>query len=487
MTHPPERSLAEMAKVKKPTKKVNPGKPAKPLNGETLHAAVTWAVGRQVFSDLRRHGNTVWTATELVVLAVLWVWSDQKTLTGAFQEANRWTLDVLGRSVLGTYQGLMGARTTWTARLLPLLRARLHRLMERDGADHFRVGGWVPLAVDGTRVGVPRTRENEGAFSPPTYGQSRTAGYRRKRRRGAGVRARRGRAKATPPGPQVWVTLLWHMGLQMPWDWQTGPSTASERAHFRDLVAGRAYPENTLFCGDAGFSGYDLWRAVMDREQHFRIRVGANVTLLTGLGFARERDGVVYLWPTKAAKQHQPPLILRRIEVTVGKARVTRVTNVLDARRLSPALARRLYRLRWGIELQFRTLKQTFGRRMLRSRTPDRALVELDWSLLGLWLIQLFAVEEQIDLGQLPEQCSAGLAIHIIRETVDRWWERPPRGAGLASRLGTAVKDEYVRARSKQGRYKPRTKSKPSCGHPKIQKATREHKAWLKKYLATAA
>jgi hypothetical protein len=359
--------------------------------------------------------------------------------------------------------------------------------MARDGAAHFRIGGWVPLAIDGTRVGVPRTSENEAAFSSPTYGRSRTAGYRRKRRRRAGVRARRGQAKATPQGPQVWVTLLWHMGLQMPWDWRTGPSTASERAHFRDLLAGRAYPDDTLFCGDAGFSGYDLWRDVIDRKQHFLIRVGANVTLLTGLGFVREADGVVYLWPTKAAKQRQPPLVLRRLEVTVGKARVTLVTSVRDTRRLSPTLARRLYRLRWGIELQFRTLKQTFGRRMLRSRTPDRALVELDWSFLGLWLIQLFAVKEQIDLGQLPEHCSVGLAITVVREVFDRWWDQPNRGGRLSSRLGKAVKDRYRRTASKQGRYKPRTKSKPSCGHPRVQKATREHKAWLKQYLATVA
>jgi hypothetical protein len=486
MTHPPERSLAEMAKVKAPKKKVNPGKPARPLNGQTLHAAVMWAVGRQVFAGLRPHGNTVWAASELVVLAVLWVWSDQKTLTGAFQEANRWTVDVLGRSVLGTDQGLMGALTTWTARLLPLLRDRLHRLMESDGAAHFRVGGWVPLAVDGTRVGVPRTRENEAAFSAPTSGRSRTAEYRRKRRRRAGVRARRGQATAAPQGPQVWVTLLWHMGLQMPWDWRAGPSTASERTHFQDLLTGREYPENTLFCGDAGFSGYALWRAVVDRQQHFLIRVGANVTLLTGLGFVRETDGIVSLWPTKAAKRRQPPLVLRRIDVRIGKARVTLVTSVLSARRLSPALAGRLYRLRWGVELQFRTLKQTFGRRRLRSRTPDRALVELDWSFAGLWLIQLFAIKEQIDLGQVPADCSVGLAIAVVREVFDRWWDRPKRGAGLGSRLGAAVKDGYARAKPKTGRYQPKTKSKPSCGHPTVRKATREHKTWLKKYLATA-
>jgi hypothetical protein len=69
-----------MAKVKKPTRKVNPGKAARPLNGETLRAAVTWALGRDLFAGLKRHGNTTWTAVERVVLTALWVWSDQKTL-----------------------------------------------------------------------------------------------------------------------------------------------------------------------------------------------------------------------------------------------------------------------------------------------------------------------------------------------------------------------------------------------------------------------
>src|SRR5260221_248916 len=225
----------------------------------------------------------------------------------------------------------------------------------------------------------------------------------------------------------------------------------------------------------------------MELEQSFLIRVGANVKLLRELGYVRESNGIVYLWPDKLARQNQPPLVLRLIRVRIGKAQVALVTNVLDAKLLSQAEALRLYRMRWGIELQFRTLKQTFGRRVLRSRTPERAFVELDWSLMGLWLIQLFAVKEQIDLGKLPEHCSVGLAINIVRETFDRWWEQPQRGADLASRLGNAVKDGYVRKRPKRGRYKPASGSEPSCRQQIILKATREQKARLKKHLATAA
>ena len=62
---------------------------------------------------------------------------------------------------------------------------------------------------------------------------------------------------------------------------------------------------------------------------------------------------------------------------------VSVVTNMLDDPQLSVDQAQELYKLRWRIELQFQTLKQTFVRCKLRSKTPERALVEMDWSLLG--------------------------------------------------------------------------------------------------------
>ena len=51
------------------------------------------------------------------------------------------------------------------------------------------------------------------------------------------------------------------------------------------------------------------------------------------------------------------------------------LTNVLDEQQLTAEQAVQLYQIRWGVELQFRTIKQTFGRRKLRSRCPERALV----------------------------------------------------------------------------------------------------------------
>jgi len=455
-----------------------------PINGETLQAAVGWAIDGKIFAHLKVHGNTTWQFVDLVLLAIVWVWSGDARLTGAFTEAHRWSLQVLGRAAVGTFQGLLKSLVTWTARLVPLVGECLQGLMEKHGGRHWRVGLWLALAVDGSRTSVPRTQANERAFSAPNYGHGRTAKYRRKKTKGKRAR-RKGKESMQPVKPQIWLTLLWHMGMHMPWSWKSGPSYANERDHFRALLTEQKFPENTLFCADAGFTGYDLWRAMIDAGHSFLIRVGSNVRLLRRLGYVRESRGVVYFWPDRAARRRQPPLVLRLLAVQVGRCPMWVVTNVLEENRLSDAEAVRLYQLRWGIELQFRTVKQTFGRRKLRSRTPERAHVELDWSLLGLWLIQLFAIKEQIAIGEVPEHCSVGLAIQVVRTMLQQW--SACAEASFAMQLRAATKDRYRRNRGKQARYRPAYKDRPRAGSPKVQTANRQHKTWLKQYLQTAA
>jgi hypothetical protein len=475
-----------MAKRKDSRTETTARKQKHPLNGEMLRAAVAWAVNGRIFDDCQLHGNTKWRAADLIVLAVVWVWSGDATLTGAFGEAHRWSLKVLGRSAVGTYQGLIKALVTWTGEMLPRIWCHLQGLMREHGDKHWRVGLWLALAVDGSRVSVPRTKANEKAFCAPNFGKGQTARYRKKKNKG--LRAtKKDKEKMQPVKPQIWITLVWHMGLQMPWSWKSGASNSSERDHFRQMLQEQNFPENTLFCADAGFTGYDLWKTIIDGGHSFLIRVGANVTLLRKLGYVRERAGLVYFWPDKAARKQQPPLVLRLLHFKLGKCNIYLVTNVLSKKRLTDRQAIEVYQLRWGVELQFRTIKQTFGRRKLRSKTPDRALVELDWSLLGLWMIQLFAVKEQIEIGEVPDQCSVSLAIHVVRTTFQRWSERPDVNEAFATRLQAAIKDDYQRKSSKQARYKPKYKDKPSAGKPIIVTATRRHKSRLIQHLQMAA
>jgi hypothetical protein len=139
-------------------------------HADGLRQALEWFVRDNSFANLSLHGNVGWTAVQLVALAVLWVWSDQRTLTGAFTHARRLAEDLFGTVAVTTYQGLGGALRRYTEQLLPPVEARLHWLMEQSAGRHWRVGKWLALAVDGSRVTTPRTTSNEQAFAIKNYG-----------------------------------------------------------------------------------------------------------------------------------------------------------------------------------------------------------------------------------------------------------------------------------------------------------------------------
>ena len=433
-----------------------------------LRQALKWFTQGASFTDLRRHGNVSWHVPQLVSLAVLWVWSDQRTLTGAFQHAYTLTLEIFGSAAVTTYQGLMGALCSYTEQLLALLWVRFHELMEQVGGSHWRVDRWLALAVDGTRISTPRTGSNERAFAARNFGGSRKAKSRVKWKN----KRHRSKPKSEPVKPQIWLTLIWHMGLKMPWCWKTGPSTSAERQHLRELLETRKYPKNTLFCADAGFVGYELWKCILDSGHDFLIRVGGNVRLLRQLAYTRQHRDRVFLWPHDAMRKKMPPLELRLIEFQGPRSKVYLVTSVLSSSKLSLKQAQKLYRARWGVELQFRAFKQTFGRTKLRSRTSDNALAELNWSLVGLWLIQLFATKEQIKWESPPENSSIALALNVFQDAV-RNWNSPHIGPReFASHLGAATKDTYNRHGTKHARYRPRSYDKPCATKPVIVQAS---------------
>jgi Transposase DDE domain len=451
-------------------------------HADCLRQALAWFANNDSFTNLRLHGNVSWTAGQLVLLAVLWVWSDQRTLTGAFDQASRLALEIFDKVAVTSYQGFTGALRSYTASLLPELWAHLHGLMEQSAGTHWRIGKWLALAVDGSRATTPRTASNEQAFSAKNYGK----GLRAKSKRKWKNKKRRSKKLSAPVKPQIWLTLLWHMGLKMPWCWKTGPSTACERHHLLEMLQTLVFPSHTIFCGDAGFVGYELWSAVLDRGHSFLIRVGANVRLLRNLGTVRQRNGLVYLWPNEAMRKKQPPLVLRILELQGPRGTIYLVTNVLSERELSLRQARQLYRLRWGVELQFRALKQTFGRGKLRSRSSANAVVELDWSLVGLWLIQLFAAKEQIKVDSPPEQSSVALALNVVQDAMRNWSNAIGAPRELARRLSQATKDTYARTSSKRARYRANYKDKPCATKPVVVLATRTQRQAYQLF-ATAA
>lgn len=439
-----------------------------PTHSDLLRGALNWVLQDKIFADLRMHGNTKWMPKYLVILVVLTAWCEGRRLTDAFDKAKKLSANLYGQVAIQTFEGMMRALVTWTGRLLPILWARLQTLMEQAGGTHYRLGKWLPLAVEGSRFTTPRTRSNEQAFSAKDFGKGKKARSRRKWKN----KKKRSKKLGEPVKPQIWLTLIWHMGLKLPWCWKTGPSTASERHHLMDLLGAHTFPANTLFCCDAGFVGYELWRSILDAGHSFLIRVGGNVRLLKNLGHARRGRDVVFLWPNEAARRKEAPIVLRLIAVRNEHGTMWLVTNVLNEHALGTTFLKRLYPLRWGIELQFRTVKQTFGRSKLRSRNADHALAELDWSLVALTMVQLFAIREQIKLDQPPEHTSVAEALRAIRYALDNWHEPACGENKLTSRLQAAQQDDYVRTSSKTSRYRAGYKDKPTATQPVVIQAT---------------
>lgn len=451
------------------------------VNHEAIRQAVNSLFAAKVFRGLRKaRKGAMWTPRMLVVVALCWAWSAAEGLNERFEEARkvaaklfRW-LPKPGK----TYHGFLKQLAKWHVELQLVCMSELRVQMKQTLFGQWEIAGFVIIAGDGSRIELPRTQANEQAYSP-----------QRKRRGGGkkgkgGAKSRRGRQGRKPKrqstesiakkanSPQMWLTLFWHVGTGLPWAWRTGPSDSSERGHLEEMLG--ELPENTLITADAGFVGYDFWSAVIAAGHKFVIRAGANVRLLKKLGFSREYENTVYLWPDWAKKKGLPPLVLRAVWIHNGKHPLCLITNVLSKTRLSDQQMATIYKARWGVELFFRTFKQTFGRRKLRSHTPEHAKLEADWSLIGLWAVCLLAQREIAKSGADPCCLSPAGAIKAIQEVIHHYRNRPEAPEeSLWWMLRKAVQDEYQRRSSKAARAYPRKKQRERTGVPRIVTASK--------------
>jgi hypothetical protein len=406
----------------------------------------------------------------LAWVGLLWAWSDEKTLIERFTAARQIIRKLFGEQSepAESYQAFVKLLCKWTELLRQQLSARFRTKMEGTLESVWQVGRWLVFACDGSRVDVPRTRRNEQRYSPKSK-LSRAAQKRRRSRRRTRQRVAHRDRERKANIPRIWLTLLWHVGSGLPWDWRTGPSDSSERAHLREMLP--TLPQNALLTADAGFVGHELWESITREGHRLLIRVGGNVRLLKKLGYARERAGRVYLWPDAVMRRELPPLVLRLIVVHNGRHPVYLVTNVTETAELSDSEAIDIYRRRWGIELFYRHAKQTFERRKLRSHNPDNALVELDWSLLGMWAMGLFAQRRLALQGVLPERISfAGVLRAFQRPMRESRCECEP-GGRLRDLLDQAILDNYQRT-NKASRDYPHKKQTTAAGPPRIRIAT---------------
>lgn len=422
-------------------------KPQRRSYRRELMDAIATVFPPQWFSRFSSHGNADWTPLKIFWASTVMSWQPQVTLREQFEAACDLLREVFPAWTIGdSLSGFLAARV----RLLPRMRDPILLRLRQFVAGHldgWRVRGWAVFGVDGSRFEAPRTTPNEQALG--CAGQEGTT-------------------------PQVFQTTLLHIGTGLPWDFRLGPGTQSERRHLDDMRD--ALPPRSLLTADAGFISFELCRWLTRNRHDFVLRVGGNIRLLTGLGWTVETEGrTVSLWPTRC--RDQPPVVLRLIVVRDDQKRpVYLVTNIHDEKVLSDEDAAEIYRLRWSLELHYRSLKQTLCHKTLRSRTPEGVLAEQTWHVLASWLLQLLTARELIASGSHPASWSAAKARDVVRRVLRRVIQgRSVRNMPLLrDQLCQAVVDRYRRVGPKQIRRWPRPKQDKPPGPPKIQPATRD-------------
>lgn len=346
-------------------------------------------------------------------------------------------------------QGFLRALRRHSAELLEIVKRRLRRRVRvAAGRGHWRVEDQLAFGVDGSRVECPRTAANEKAMG--CAGRDKTA-------------------------PQLFVTTLFHLGTGLIWDFCRDIGTASERSHLLAMLD--KLPKEALLLADAGFNGYDFMNQVLASGRHLLIRAGSNVRLLRKLGwYCREKANIVYLWPSQVQKkQGCAPLVLRLITLRDGRNNAIHLlSDLLETKELSDAQASRLYRLRWGVEVLYRSLKQTLGKRKMVCRSPAHAGVELDWAMTSLWGLSLLTVEELADSP--PTQLSISKALRPVRRVIRSAPLRHDKGLTLARQLALAVRDTYSRKSAKRSRNPVSKKKDPQPQAPLARMASKAEK-----------
>ena len=190
-----------------------------------------------------------------------------------------------------------------------------------------------------------------------------------------------------------------------------------------------------------------------------------------------------------------PPLRLRLVRVKVGKTKMWMLTNVLSRKKLTKKQIIRFYKMRWGIEVEFRGLKQTIDKHKLRCRNSDRLLVELDWSLRAMAVAELMALREQIpatregkpDRDYDPQDRSLANTMRALRKCMRNLNKYSDPENGLLHQLSQATVQRYDNQTDKRARYRPKNPDKKPLGDPNVRKINTEERKKLRKHNQTVA
>ena len=259
------------------------------------------------------------------------------------------------------------------------------------------------MAIDGTKLDLPDTPENERFFGRPGAGRGKAA------------------------WPVASVIALIEIGTRMTVDAFVGPYKTSEQAAAMRLM--RSLGAGMLLLWDRGFVGYKLWAAAVKRGAHLLGRLTSNMvfepiqTLADGSFLAK-------LYPSPyARRKNEGGILVRIIEYSItpperpGFGEIHRlITSLLDAESYPAKELIVLYHERWEIELEYDEIKtHMIGKTpTLRSKTPKGILQEIYGLLIAHMAVRTLMAEAASKWDLDPDRLSFTGALQVISRAIPR-------------------------------------------------------------------
>lgn len=429
-----------------------------------------------------------WTTQPLLLTLLLMTWCCGDSQAERFETAKGFTAACLskrrgpGQTVQGFPKALAKLPTRVLRAVAAGVRQRLLALLELVEDD------FITLGCDGSSLECPRAVELEKRLDPAL-----------KKKEGT---------------PQLWVTALVHLRTGLLWSWTLGKGYNRERTPLLSLLG--TLPKLARVVADPGFNGYGLAQALTTAGVSYLIRMSGKDSLYVTEETPLEnyQEGEVFLWPTEARRLKQSPLRVRllRVRSKTRKHDVWLLTNVLEAKRLTAAMASRYYRWRWENEGLFRTFKRTLAKVKLTSRTVGLVHREAAGALLATQLLlaqgtrgllapsgrrstrptptaasaadaAASAEGQGEEPASRPKRCSARKVLLVMRDVIQG--RLGLRAKAFSRRLAEALREERRRRSSKVSRVFPRRVAHKPPKPPRLRVLTTKDKRLADLWLGT--
>jgi hypothetical protein len=357
------------------------------------------ALFEEVESLLPQHRERKYPPTETLSMFLAQALSADRSCQKAVDEA------AIRRVVAGLSSGSTNtggycrARERLPTQLVNALTGYVGRSVSAQAPAHWHWRGRPVRLVDGTTLTMPDTLANQDAYPQPT---SQKPGLGFPLCRMVGV-------VCLGSGALLDAAIGGYQG-------KGGHEQALLRSIFETLQSG------DVLVGDALYATYFLLCAMHQRgidavfEQHGARQRTTDFRTGQRLG---ARDHLIVLskprlkpeWMSEAQYAQAPETLTVRELRTGGK---TLVTTLLCPKRTDKVALQALYRSRWHVELDLRSIKTTLGMDRLSCQTPAMVIKEIWVYLLAYNLIRLLMAQAAALTDQLPRHLS-------FKHTVQIW------------------------------------------------------------------